>query len=389
MTDISSEKWLWIKGGLFVVIGFLSLGLLLMELTNAKQILLVLLSIWAFCRAYYFAFYVIEKYIDDEYRFAGLIYLPQYIVQRWSGSLPTEPMSSQSGTRLSWYVFWPCVFLICNIIGPVVSHWIVEGVNQEEFIGASIAGAYATQIAFLAIVASLARIPLKYTIPLSILILWVLAAAIVFGFALISDAYGFADFLPFFFFLPLLLAAVIGQLLLAKSLLAFSWCNIHESSTARQIEKEQNQLTIRYLLASTVAVALLCLVFNASKDVLPLPPDYSFLVFSLTYLVVTLPTVGLLILLLRVTLSVSTLKHEWKSIVLIAVCMVIFPFILHSLIQFPFSFHGRALSSITTKEILQCYCFVGGFVTSMTIVLLHARSQGFRLRYSTFDNHEK
>jgi hypothetical protein len=30
------------------------------------------LSIWSFARAYYFAFYVIEHYVDGSYRFAGL-----------------------------------------------------------------------------------------------------------------------------------------------------------------------------------------------------------------------------------------------------------------------------------------------------------------------------
>ena len=34
--------------------------------------LLLALAIWAFCRAYYFAFYVIEHYIDPGFKFAGL-----------------------------------------------------------------------------------------------------------------------------------------------------------------------------------------------------------------------------------------------------------------------------------------------------------------------------
>jgi hypothetical protein len=34
---------------------------------------LLLVAIWAFCRAYYFAFYVIEHYVDPAYRFSGLI----------------------------------------------------------------------------------------------------------------------------------------------------------------------------------------------------------------------------------------------------------------------------------------------------------------------------
>jgi len=81
MVDIRNEKWLWIKGGLFVVIGLLSLGLLLLELSNTRQVVLVFVSIWACCRAYYLAFYVIEKYIDSRFRFAGLLYVPQYMEQ--------------------------------------------------------------------------------------------------------------------------------------------------------------------------------------------------------------------------------------------------------------------------------------------------------------------
>lgn len=29
-------------------------------------------ALWGFCRAYYFAFYVIEKYVDPGYQFSGL-----------------------------------------------------------------------------------------------------------------------------------------------------------------------------------------------------------------------------------------------------------------------------------------------------------------------------
>jgi len=34
--------------------------------------LLIAIAIWAFCRAFYFAFYVIEHYVDPSFRFAGL-----------------------------------------------------------------------------------------------------------------------------------------------------------------------------------------------------------------------------------------------------------------------------------------------------------------------------
>jgi len=32
----------------------------------------MVISVWAFCRLYYFMFYVIEHYVDPGYRFAGL-----------------------------------------------------------------------------------------------------------------------------------------------------------------------------------------------------------------------------------------------------------------------------------------------------------------------------
>jgi hypothetical protein len=44
--------------------------------------LLLLLTVWAFCRFYYFAFYVIEHYVDSTYRFAGLLSFLQYAIHK-------------------------------------------------------------------------------------------------------------------------------------------------------------------------------------------------------------------------------------------------------------------------------------------------------------------
>jgi hypothetical protein len=43
---------------------------------------LLALAIWGFCRFYYFAFYVIEKYVDPSYKFAGLISFVRYFFRR-------------------------------------------------------------------------------------------------------------------------------------------------------------------------------------------------------------------------------------------------------------------------------------------------------------------
>lgn len=82
MTDIKNPKLLWTKGLLFLLIGIASSVLLLLEAASLKVGLLLALAVWAFCRAYYFAFYVIEHYADPGYRFAGLMSFLGYAFRR-------------------------------------------------------------------------------------------------------------------------------------------------------------------------------------------------------------------------------------------------------------------------------------------------------------------
>ena len=89
MTDIKSTKLLWTKGVLFLLIGVVSSVLLLLEAPSLKVGLLLALAVWAFCRAYYFAFYVIEHYADPSYRFAGLISFIRYAFRQQT-SRPQE-----------------------------------------------------------------------------------------------------------------------------------------------------------------------------------------------------------------------------------------------------------------------------------------------------------
>lgn len=70
--DLKNPKAMHAKAILFVLIGLLSFGLALAEYPTLKHAALMLLMIWAFSRAYYFAFYVLQHYIDPGFRFAGL-----------------------------------------------------------------------------------------------------------------------------------------------------------------------------------------------------------------------------------------------------------------------------------------------------------------------------
>ena len=82
MTDIKNTKLLWTKGALFLLIGIASSALLVLETRSGKVALLLVLAIWSSCRAYYFAFYVIQHYADPDYRYAGLISFLRYTFRR-------------------------------------------------------------------------------------------------------------------------------------------------------------------------------------------------------------------------------------------------------------------------------------------------------------------
>jgi hypothetical protein len=54
-------------------LGVLSATLLFLEKPTLRVALLLILAVWCSCRFYYFAFYVLERYVDSSYRFSGLL----------------------------------------------------------------------------------------------------------------------------------------------------------------------------------------------------------------------------------------------------------------------------------------------------------------------------
>ena len=80
MRDLRDPRLMYLKAILFVFIGLLSATLLLLDHPHLKTAALLVLSVWAFARAYYFLFYVIEHYIDPTYRFAGITSFLAYLL---------------------------------------------------------------------------------------------------------------------------------------------------------------------------------------------------------------------------------------------------------------------------------------------------------------------
>ena len=87
LKDINKVWLLYLKALLLFLTGFISSILLVLLNFNFKTIVLLLLAIWGFCRAYYFAFYVIQYYVDPTYKFSGLIDFAKYSIQKGKSNL--------------------------------------------------------------------------------------------------------------------------------------------------------------------------------------------------------------------------------------------------------------------------------------------------------------
>ena len=67
MKDLTDPRWIKFKGCLFLFVGLLASVLLILEVLTLKNAALLIIAIWCFCRAYYFAFYVVEKNVDPRF----------------------------------------------------------------------------------------------------------------------------------------------------------------------------------------------------------------------------------------------------------------------------------------------------------------------------------
>jgi hypothetical protein len=82
MKPIENKKLLYFKGFLFLITALLASALLLLEIFSWKRLALLALIIWAFSRFYYFMFYVVEKYVDGEYKFSGIMSFVVYLFKK-------------------------------------------------------------------------------------------------------------------------------------------------------------------------------------------------------------------------------------------------------------------------------------------------------------------
>jgi len=87
---------MWAKAILFLLIGLISSILILVEMPTLRVFLLLGLAIWSFCRAYYFAFYVIEHYLDPTFRYSGLFSVARHLM---TGKAPCQSIEPKETKR--------------------------------------------------------------------------------------------------------------------------------------------------------------------------------------------------------------------------------------------------------------------------------------------------
>ena len=93
MADLKDARLIYLKGFLFLLGGSLASFLLLVEHFSFRTAILLGLAIWCSARFYYFAFYVIEHYVDGEYHFAGLWSFLCFVLSRsrkWSNVIDQQ-----------------------------------------------------------------------------------------------------------------------------------------------------------------------------------------------------------------------------------------------------------------------------------------------------------
>ena len=82
MSDLKSKRLIVAKGILFFGIAVGAAALVLFESPSARTAISLALLVWAACRFYYFLFYVLERYVDPQLRYAGILALVRTIIAK-------------------------------------------------------------------------------------------------------------------------------------------------------------------------------------------------------------------------------------------------------------------------------------------------------------------
>ena len=79
--DLKSRPLIIAKGILFPVTGLLAAAVILRQSPGWLTLTLLVITVWSFCRFYYFLFHVLEAYVDPSLRWRGLTQLAGNVIR--------------------------------------------------------------------------------------------------------------------------------------------------------------------------------------------------------------------------------------------------------------------------------------------------------------------
>jgi hypothetical protein len=88
VSDLTSRRWIVLKGGLFLAIAVVAALLIGIEAPSWRVVTLLILLAWASARFYYFLFYVLERYVDPRLKYAGILAMLRTLLLRGRSSRP-------------------------------------------------------------------------------------------------------------------------------------------------------------------------------------------------------------------------------------------------------------------------------------------------------------
>ncbi len=81
MADLKNPNIIKAKGFLFLALAIGSGALAVVEDRKWVEVILIAIAIWSGARFYYFLFYVLEKYVDPNQKYAGVLTMLQELLK--------------------------------------------------------------------------------------------------------------------------------------------------------------------------------------------------------------------------------------------------------------------------------------------------------------------
>jgi hypothetical protein len=78
--DLKDPRWIHVKGCLFFILALIASAGIIIQNPTLQNFALVAIALWSASRWYYYMFYVIERYVDPSFKFAGLFSVVKFLL---------------------------------------------------------------------------------------------------------------------------------------------------------------------------------------------------------------------------------------------------------------------------------------------------------------------